>query len=92
MNKIINLFKTFWILGLILLFAFYFYKSEYNPYPVKNAQLVDIRAEASFLNLNEAVILELKDKQEYDKINEIEKKELGKEWLFEEIDKKDYNF
>ncbi len=92
MNKLINLIKTFFILWIVWIFGFYFYKMEYSPYPIKDSRLKEERKEASFLNLNESIISELKDREEYLNIQSVDSEEIWKEKLFEELNKKDYNF
>lgn len=92
MNKITSLLKTVFILFIMWFSGFSYYKYEINPYPVKDWRLVSERVEASFLNLNETVLSELEDKQNYDNIKSVDSEELWKEWLFEEIEKDDYTF
>ena len=92
MKQLINLLKTVSILVVLWFFVFYFMKNQFFPYPVKEARLSETRKEASFLYLDESVILELKDKKEYEMIQDVQEEDLWKEKLFDELDKRDYRF
>ena len=92
LNGIISLWKTLLTLFVIAFFWFYGAKFLMFPYDVKQGRLIEERKEASFLNLNESIVLELNDKFEYEEIQNVEKDELGKEELFDTFSKNDYRY
>jgi len=88
---LINLIKTIFLLLVLWMFGYFFARSEMYPFEEKKGWII-AREDATFLQLNESVIWELKDKEEYKLIQKLDEDELWKEQIFEEMNKKDYNF
>ncbi len=91
MDKVFMLFKTLIILGAVGFSIFIYYNKEISPAEAETTMIKE-RWDASFLELNEAVILEIQDKKVYPELSEPLEENIGKEELFDDLDKKNYNF
>jgi len=83
--------KIGWFIIVVLVGTWVYMKSN-DSFSVEQKKLEKEVVEASFLDFSkqDEVIKELKDKKQYEMIQEIPKDEIGKELLFEEFEESFY--
>lgn len=90
--KILNLFKFLVLICVMLGFWFLYSKINYFKEPINSSRLESQRPNAFFLELDESILEEIKVKNEYAQLSDVELQNVWKTQLFESPEKINYNF